>query len=108
MTSLDDIDSIIHAYQVGATDFVTKPPNWPLFGYRVRHMLRTSTAMQDLSKSKEALQTVEMESEDRSRKRTKELAQAKEAATAQPAKLLRYLQHIHAGGNALLRLLNNL
>jgi len=28
MTSLDDADSINRAYEVGATDFITKPINW--------------------------------------------------------------------------------
>ena len=30
MTGLDDVDSIHHAYGVGARDFITKPVNWPI------------------------------------------------------------------------------
>ena len=36
MTGLDDSDSINRAYQVGATDFITKPIAWPMLGHRVR------------------------------------------------------------------------
>ncbi len=42
MTSLDDIDSIRQAYEVGATDFMTKPVNWVVLSQRVRYMLRAS------------------------------------------------------------------
>ncbi|SEL96401.1 PAS domain S-box-containing protein/diguanylate cyclase (GGDEF) domain-containing protein [Syntrophus gentianae] len=48
MTGLDDTGSIHHAYQVGATDFITKPINWLLLGYRVRYMLRASKAFDDV------------------------------------------------------------
>jgi diguanylate cyclase (GGDEF)-like protein/PAS domain S-box-containing protein len=55
ITSLDDVDSIDRAYQAGATDFVTKPFNWPLLCHRLRYMLRASRAMADLTKSRETL-----------------------------------------------------
>lgn len=48
MTGLDDIDSIRRAYDVGGTDFITKPINWLLLGYRVRYMLRASMAVDSL------------------------------------------------------------
>jgi len=41
MTGLEDIDSINRAYEVGATDFVTKPINYTLLGHRLRYMLRS-------------------------------------------------------------------
>ncbi|MCP4409337.1 MAG: EAL domain-containing protein [Gammaproteobacteria bacterium] len=41
MTGLEDIDSINRAYEVGATDFVTKPINYALLGHRLRYMLRS-------------------------------------------------------------------
>lgn len=41
LTGADDMDSIERAYQAGATDFITKPINWPLFIQRVRYALRT-------------------------------------------------------------------
>ena len=55
ITSLDDIESIDRAYQAGATDFVTKPFNWPLLCHRLRYMLRASRAISDLTKSREIL-----------------------------------------------------
>lgn len=55
ITSLDDVESINRAYEAGATDFVTKPLNWPLLGHRLRYMLRASHAMADLAKSRENL-----------------------------------------------------
>lgn len=41
MTGLEDIDSINRAYEVGATDFITKPINYILLGHRLRYMLRS-------------------------------------------------------------------
>jgi diguanylate cyclase (GGDEF)-like protein len=48
MTGLDDIESIRRAYDVGGTDFITKPINWVILGYRVRYMLRASQAVESL------------------------------------------------------------
>jgi diguanylate cyclase (GGDEF)-like protein/PAS domain S-box-containing protein len=51
MTGLDDSDSINRAYQVGATDFITKPIAWPMLGHRVRYLLRAQRALFDLQES---------------------------------------------------------
>ncbi|MBF0160332.1 MAG: response regulator, partial [Magnetococcales bacterium] len=48
-TSLEDLISIEHAYQVGATDFITKPINWGLLGYRMRYVLRAARTAQALA-----------------------------------------------------------
>ena len=40
VTSLDDLSSIAHAYDAGATDFMSKPANWAILNYRVRYILR--------------------------------------------------------------------
>ncbi len=45
MTGLDDIDSVNKSYQAGATDFITKPINWPLLAHHVRYMLRAGRAL---------------------------------------------------------------
>ena len=48
MTGLDDLDSINRAYEVGATDFVTKPINYLLLTYRLRYMLRAKRVEQQV------------------------------------------------------------
>src|SRR5205823_14982811 len=45
MTGLDDTASIERAFEVGATDFITKPINWSVLPHRVRYMLRASAAI---------------------------------------------------------------
>ena len=42
VTIVEDIDSINRAYELGATDFITKPINWGLLGHRVRYLLRAN------------------------------------------------------------------
>lgn len=55
MTGLNDYESITRAYDAGATDFVVKPINTFLLSHRVRYMLRSSKAMQDLRESRLSL-----------------------------------------------------
>ena len=55
MTGLDDSDSINRAYEVGATDFITKPIAWPMLGHRVRYLLRANRAFLDLTQSQARL-----------------------------------------------------
>lgn len=50
-TSLEDMDSIHRAYEVGATDFITKPINWSLLGHRVRHVVRASRVYEQYQQS---------------------------------------------------------
>jgi diguanylate cyclase (GGDEF)-like protein len=49
VTGLDDLDSINHAYEVGATDFIAKPIHWPVLSHRVRYMLRASRTVVELA-----------------------------------------------------------
>jgi diguanylate cyclase (GGDEF)-like protein len=51
MTGLDDVASIHRAYEVGATDFISKPIRWPVLSYRVRYILRSTQAVRDLARS---------------------------------------------------------
>ncbi|MBI4696462.1 MAG: EAL domain-containing protein [Gammaproteobacteria bacterium] len=53
MTGLEDFDSVNRAYNVGATDFVTKPINYFALAYRVRYVLRASR-MSDALRESEA------------------------------------------------------
>ncbi len=55
MTGLDDHESVDQAFDAGATDFITKPINYPLLGHRVRYLLRASTAMNGLRESERRL-----------------------------------------------------
>ena len=47
VTSCDDLASIQRAYQVGATDFITKPVLWPVFSHRLDYMLRASRVFKE-------------------------------------------------------------
>ena len=55
LTSLDDMASIDKAFQSGATDFITKPLNWPLLSQRVRYSLRTRSLFNELNNSQKKL-----------------------------------------------------
>ena len=55
LTGLDDAASIESAYDAGATDFITKPINWPILKHRVRYMLRSRRALDDLAESQASL-----------------------------------------------------
>ncbi len=51
VTGLEDTGSVNRAYEAGATDFITKPINWPLFGHRLRYILRAAKNVQALAAS---------------------------------------------------------
>ena len=55
VTGLDDYDSIKKAYDIGATDFITKPINWLILTYRVQYILRAHQAMHDLGATEKRL-----------------------------------------------------
>jgi diguanylate cyclase (GGDEF)-like protein len=55
VTSADDRESIERAYEVGATDFISKPINWDLLGHRVRYLLRASRTLEELRRSEDLL-----------------------------------------------------
>ena len=48
VTGLEDQASVEHAYQIGATDFISKPIAWPVLPHRLRYALRANTAFNDL------------------------------------------------------------
>ena len=45
VTGGDDLEAVTQAYAEGATDFVSKPINWPILGHRVLYVLRASDAI---------------------------------------------------------------
>ncbi|HEX2829616.1 MAG TPA: EAL domain-containing protein [Burkholderiales bacterium] len=55
MTGLDDAESIHRVYEVGATDFITKPIALAMLGHRVSYVLRASRAFQELQRSEARL-----------------------------------------------------
>jgi DNA-binding response OmpR family regulator len=48
VTGGDELESVTSAYEAGATDFVSKPINWPILGHRVLYVLRASDAISRL------------------------------------------------------------
>lgn len=52
VTGMDDLQSVDHAYEAGATDFISKPLNWALLGHRVRYLLRGSQTLRELQRAK--------------------------------------------------------
>ena len=55
LTGLEDVGSINRAYEVGATDFVSKPFNEIILGHRVRHILKASRTLKKLWTSESRL-----------------------------------------------------
>ena len=55
MTGLDDVESINRAFEVGATDFITKPINYAILTYRVKYMIRGATVANELRESEARL-----------------------------------------------------
>jgi signal transduction histidine kinase len=53
-TGLDDVVSIEKAYEAGATDFIGKPLKWTILKHRVRYMLRSARAFDELRRTKDA------------------------------------------------------
>jgi PAS domain S-box-containing protein len=59
VTGHEDIGSINRAYEVGATDFLTKSGNWEIIAHRVRYMLRAARAFSELEKNRENLSSAQ-------------------------------------------------
>jgi len=49
MTGLDDVESITRAYDLGATDFISKPINLTVLRFRVQYILRAATTARELT-----------------------------------------------------------
>ncbi|NJN74059.1 MAG: diguanylate cyclase [Limnothrix sp. RL_2_0] len=56
ITALDDDDSVTQAFEVGATDFITKPINWAILRQRVKHLIQQAKLYQRLEVVNEQLQ----------------------------------------------------
>ncbi|MBN2864406.1 MAG: EAL domain-containing protein [Thiotrichales bacterium] len=51
LTALEDMESIEHAFNAGATDFITKPINWTLLGQRLKYALKAAKTEEELRAS---------------------------------------------------------
>ena len=56
ITVLDDPDSVERAFEVGATDYITKPIHWTVLRYRLRRLLQQSQLYQQLEKANRELE----------------------------------------------------
>jgi signal transduction histidine kinase len=73
-TGLDDVPSIVKAFDVGATDFINKPIKWIILGYRVQYMLRTSRVAQELRENQVRLLSAKEAAESANRAKNEFLA----------------------------------
>ena len=55
LTGLEDSLSIVRAFEIGASDFATKPLSAPLLSHRVRFMLRSIESLRELRESETRL-----------------------------------------------------
>ncbi|MCP4491417.1 MAG: EAL domain-containing protein [Gammaproteobacteria bacterium] len=51
LTGQDDAESIKKAFEVGATDFIAKPINFVLMGFRIDYIVRASNVAEELRKA---------------------------------------------------------
>ena len=104
VTALDDTASIEHAFDVGATDFLTKPIHPTLLGYRVKYMMKSGQIKQELLLAKrdaeQAFRTIETLSralEEQVEDRTAQLA-ATRNELAETERQLHHAQKMEALG----------
>jgi diguanylate cyclase (GGDEF)-like protein/PAS domain S-box-containing protein len=55
VTSMEDTETITHAFKVGATDFISKPINMLILGYRVLYWLRSGSVLRELKTNQKRL-----------------------------------------------------
>ncbi|NVE00684.1 EAL domain-containing protein [Massilia sp. BJB1822] len=55
LTGNDDDASIKEALEAGASDFIAKPMQWRLLAHRLRYLLRSSSALAELSRIRDSL-----------------------------------------------------
>ncbi|HEY2447185.1 MAG TPA: response regulator [Rhizomicrobium sp.] len=73
-TGLDDVPSIVKAFDVGATDFINKPVKWVILNYRVQYMLRTSRVAHELRENQARLLSAKDAAESANRAKNEFLA----------------------------------
>ena len=51
VTGREDVEAVNEAYDSGATDFIPKPINWPIFSHRIRYIIRAGSHYQKMRAS---------------------------------------------------------
>lgn len=51
VTGREDVEAVDEAYEAGATDFIAKPINWPIFSHRIRYIIRAGSHYQKMRTS---------------------------------------------------------
>lgn len=64
VTGRDDVPAIEQAYRVGATSFLTKPINWPLFENHLRFVLRSHDTEAELRLAQRAAEAASRRKDD--------------------------------------------
>jgi CheY-like chemotaxis protein len=59
ITFLDDRESIERAFQVGATDYITKPIHWPVLLERIRRSIASAQALAQIQSSQTQLKALQ-------------------------------------------------
>ncbi len=59
LTATDDVESIHRAFDLGATDFISKPIHWPTLAHRIRYMLRSTDTLKQLAKNEATLRNAQ-------------------------------------------------
>lgn len=59
ITGLNDHDSITRAFDVDATDFITKPVNWQVLSHRIEYLLKSGNAFSALRRSESRLKNAQ-------------------------------------------------
>lgn len=59
ITGSDDHESISRAFDLGVSDFITKPVIWPILAHRLRYLLKANATFMDLKSSERRLRNTQ-------------------------------------------------
>ncbi|VAW53059.1 hypothetical protein MNBD_GAMMA06-1929 [hydrothermal vent metagenome] len=59
VTALEDAESIAKSYDLGATDFISKPINWDTFPFRIQYLIKARNAIVEIKHHKLYLEYME-------------------------------------------------